>query len=454
MHSSTIIASIIVLVTIVAKHSSVATHDSYLQALRRRTHAYNYDKNQQRNMFLRRLAQQFIEDEDSDEGFDAIMRKRGDSVSNDGTILGISPDYTLWTRATLDSVWVKLPNSNGVLVGGKHFDNAKVIAVTQLNNGTILGIGTDYTLWTRATLNSDWVQIQNNNGVLVGGKHFDNGRVIAVTQLNNGTILGISLDNQLWTRATLDSDWVQIQNSNGASVGGKYLDNAKVIGVTQLNNGTILGISSDYTLWTRATLDSDWVQIQNSNGVLVGGKHLDNAKVIGVTQLNDGTILGIGTDGILWTRATLDSDWVQIQNSNGAVIGVTQLNYPKITGANGLIIGVDPNGKLWTRIDLESDWVPAKNNGGTVSAITVLIDGTIVGVDPNGKLWTRIDLKSDWVPAKNNGGTVKDVAQLKDGTIIGVDPNGKLWTRIDLNNNWVPAKNTGGQVQSIAIQYN
>ncbi|CAF4264227.1 unnamed protein product, partial [Adineta steineri] len=69
------------LITIVAKHSSVATHDSYSQALRRRTHAYNYGKNQQRNMFLRRLAQQLVEDEDSDENLRSAAWKRDDSAS-------------------------------------------------------------------------------------------------------------------------------------------------------------------------------------------------------------------------------------------------------------------------------------------------------------------------------------------------------------------------------------
>jgi hypothetical protein len=33
-------------------------------------------------------------------------------------------------------------------------------------------------------------------------------------------------------------------------------------------------------------------------------------------------ILGVGTDNLLYARATLDSGWVQVPNS-GAVIGVT-----------------------------------------------------------------------------------------------------------------------------------
>jgi hypothetical protein len=46
--------------------------------------------------------------------------------------------------------------------------------------------------------------------------------------------------------------------------------------------------------------------------------------VIGVAQLTDGRILGIGTDNLLYTRDTLTSAWVQIANS-GLVIAVAQM---------------------------------------------------------------------------------------------------------------------------------
>jgi hypothetical protein len=62
-----------------------------------------------------------------------------------------------------------------------------------------------------------------------------------------------------------------------------------VIGVTVLQDGTILGIGGK-DLWTRATLNSPWVQVPNS------------VSVIGVTVLQDGAILGIGTDNYLWTK--------------------------------------------------------------------------------------------------------------------------------------------------------
>ncbi|CAF1368472.1 unnamed protein product [Adineta steineri] len=287
MRSFTIVVVIMALVAIVAKHSSVATHDSYSQALRRRLNGYNDDEREQYNMFLRRVAQQLADDKDDDESFRATMRKRVDSVSNDGTILGIGTNYKLYTRATLNSDWIQVPNTMG-----------EVIAVTQLHDGTILGIGQDYKLWTRATLNSDWIQVPNTMGAVIG-----------VTQLQDGTILGIGTNDKLYTRATLNSDWIQVPNTMGA-----------VIGVTQLQDGTILGIGTNNKLYTRATLNSDWIEVQNTMGA-----------VIAVTQLHNGTILGIGTNNKLYTRATLNSDWIEVPNTMGAVIGITQLNYPTIS---------------------------------------------------------------------------------------------------------------------------
>jgi len=119
---------------------------------------------------------------------------------------------------------------------------------------------------TEQLLSQKWVQVPNS------------GSVIGVTVLKDGTILGIGMDNYLWTRATLNSSWVQVPNSGS------------VIGVTVLQDGTILGIGMDKYLWTRATLNSSWVQVPNSGSV------------IGVTVLKDGTILGIGMDNYLWTK--------------------------------------------------------------------------------------------------------------------------------------------------------
>ncbi|CAF1413705.1 unnamed protein product, partial [Adineta steineri] len=74
MHSFTIVVVIIAFVVIVAKHSSVATHDSYSQELRRRLNGDNDDEREQYNMFLRLMAEPLADDEDTGESFRATMR--------------------------------------------------------------------------------------------------------------------------------------------------------------------------------------------------------------------------------------------------------------------------------------------------------------------------------------------------------------------------------------------
>jgi uncharacterized protein YuzE len=184
----------------------------------------------------------------------------GVTIMQDGTILGVGTDYKLYTRLDLNSSWVKAP------------DNGLVISVTIMQDGTILGVGTDYKLYTRLDLNSSWVKAP------------DNGLVIGVTIMQDGTILGVGTDYKLYTRLDLNSSWV------------KAPDNGLVIGVTIMQDGTILGVGKDYKLYTRADLNSSWI------------KAPDNGLVIGVTIMQDGTILGVGKDYKLYTRLGLNSE--------------------------------------------------------------------------------------------------------------------------------------------------
>lgn len=183
----------------------------------------------------------------------------------DGTIIGVGLDNSLWTRASLYSPWIHVPAS-GVVLG-----------ITVMPNGTIVGIGSNNDLWTRADINSGWVNIPNS------------GAVIAITAMPNGTLLGVGTDNQLYTRATLTSNWVNVPNSG------------VVKGVAVFSNGSILGIDLNNELWTRGTLTSSWVHVPNSGAV------------IAIAILPNSDILGVGTDNELYTRASINSNWVHVQ---------------------------------------------------------------------------------------------------------------------------------------------
>ena len=210
-----------------------------------------------------------------------------------------------------------------------------------------------------------------------------------------------------------------------------------IVGVTGVPHYTlvkpVLGIGTDNLLYTRATLnagtpqDSGWVQVPNSGYVM------------GATVLPDGAILGIGTDNTLWTRATLRSDWVQVPNS-GRVIGVTVMR-------DGTILGIGTDNYLYTRATLgpgtpqDSGWVKVPNSGYAMS-VTVMRDGTILGVGTDHTLWTRATLNSDWVQVAHSG-SVTGVTAMHDGTLLGIGLDQYLWTRATLNSDWVQVPNSG-----------
>lgn len=182
----------------------------------------------------------------------------------------------------------------------------------------------------------------------------DSGAVMAATQLRDGTLLGVGMDNLLYTRPTLSAPWTQIPGSGA------------VLAVTQIDDGTLLGIGLDHLLYTRATPTSPWAQVPGSGSVLA------------VTQLRNGSLLGVGMDGLLYTRASLASPWVQVPNS-GSVLAVREL-------ANRTLLGVGPDHMLYARETLTSPWVQIPGSG-AVLHLAELRDGTLLGVGTDAQLY-------------------------------------------------------------------
>jgi hypothetical protein len=196
--------------------------------------------------------------------------------SSEAAILGVRDNAKggpLYIKpATLDTQWHVLPKTQSVidaiiLPGGKR----------------ILGVGKDQELYTRETLDSDWVHVPNS------------GRVIAVTIMQDGTLLGVGADNSLFTKKELEADWIKVPNSRAVN------------DVAILPDGKILGVGVDYWLYTRDTLNSDWVKVPSSNAV---------SRAI---VMNNGSLRAYGRDGWTWTRATLDDPWEKDLNSVSGV---------------------------------------------------------------------------------------------------------------------------------------
>ena len=192
-------------------------------------------------------------------------------------LVGVGRDGFLFTKRTLISDWIKIPNSGLML------------SVDIMPDGTILGVGQDYMLWTRKTLTGPWSRIDKS------------GAVISAIAMPDGTILAVGKDNNMWTRKTVTGDWVEVTNSG-------YIKSVAV-----LPDGTLLGVGLDNFLFTRPAVPGDkWNKIDSSGFV------------IAVTVMEDGTILGVGQDNNLFTRATPASSWVPISNS-GYVVSVSEI---------------------------------------------------------------------------------------------------------------------------------
>jgi hypothetical protein len=121
---------------------------------------------------------------------------------------------------------------------------------------------------------------------------------------------------------------------------------------------------------------------------------------------------------------------------------------------DGRILGIGTDQKLYTRAHLNSSWVPAPDKGGEVTSITIMQDGKILGIGTDQKtLFTRVNLDSEWVKIGSDKRiTVTDITTMPDGSILGIGPDHKLYTLTDLERSWVKAKDLGGLWACIAMK--
>jgi phospholipase C len=327
--------------------------------------------------------------------------------------------------------WRKIPNS------------AEVSALATLKNGTIVGVGLDNQLYSRSNL-ATWVSVPGS------------GVATAITTLLDGTLLAVGTDLQLYQRDTLFGRWTLIPQSGS------------VTAVAQMPDGTILGIGTDKCLYQRRQLTDAWVLIPNSGGVIaicaldattVLGVGTDNqlytwslsqggpwvnvpesGAVIAVTKLMNGMILGIGTDSHLYTRASLYSSKWNLVPDSGWMLGIAQM-------PDGQLVGVGTDKTLYLMSELCASWAPVANSGLVVS-VTEANDGSLVGVGKDHQLYSRPALQGAWTPISNSGG-VLSVSTMADGQLLGVGTDHQLRTWQMPNGPWVPIAGSG---QVIAAQ--
>ena len=182
-------------------------------------------------------------------------------------------------------------------------------------------------------------------------------------------LIGVRTDNKAYVQHYLGAPWVAMTGTTpviSATVSRK---------VNQL-----AAAGADFRLYTRVSSSSgDWSVVATNNNVLIKS----------VSTLLDGSLLAVGVDGLLYTRASETAPWVQIPGS-GPVISAAAM-------PNGSVVAVGTDNLLRTRATLTSPWVVVSNSG-PVQAVTVLTNGKIVGTFSGGTLQQRDTVNSPWVP--------------------------------------------------------
>ena len=150
----------------------------------------------------------------------------------------------------------------------------------------------------------------------------------------NGMVLQIFDNNMTQTKFTqgnftLNSDMVQTITLYNTQIPDP--NTCCVISIVQLNNGSLIGVGTDNYLWKRNKLSDNWKQI----------KCPSSCCVTSISKLSDGiTIVAIGTNGYVYTRQE-NQVWTLVDQSM-KMSAVTQLK-------DGRVIGLDQNGNYFSK---------------------------------------------------------------------------------------------------------
>ncbi|RYF64821.1 MAG: WD40 repeat domain-containing protein [Cytophagaceae bacterium] len=323
---------------------------------------------------------------------------------HDGAIAAVGTDHQLYTRATLTSNWVNVPNSGTV---------NRISVPTNESDNSLYGISLDQKVFRRPQLGGvNW-----GNPLQVGGG------ITSVAELPSGRVIATGSDGQLYTVPTLNPNWSLVPKS------------WSVLSVTTLPDGRLLATGTNNWLYV-TTLPANWAAV-TQNGFKLPKETIwslvpNSGSVKCATVLPGGIIAGVGMDQQIYTRATLSSNWVLTPNA----WGITSLAvFP-----NGRFIATGTDNQLWTRDTLTSNGVQVPNSG-SVTCVVVMPDGTIAGIGIDKQVYTRATLTSNWVLVPNSGSVIS-LSVLPDGRLMGVGTDFQVYTRAALTNNWAVVPNS------------
>lgn len=192
----------------------------------------------------------------------------------------------------------------------------------------------------------------------------------------------------------------------------------------------IIGIGTDGKLYSRQGLSAPWELINDNT---------TNCQSVCTT--NDGKgLLGIGANNIV-RKTTYDANWSASVKNSCCAISVAM-------GQDGTVIGVGTDNLLYSRPSVNDAWEKASSPGEQVYSIAIAPDGTTFAVGGGGgQLWSKQSYKNLPSQQWQSQGSccVKAITIAPDGTLIGVGTDNQLYTKSnykDLSPDWTGPHNS------------
>jgi hypothetical protein len=201
------------------------------------------------------------------------------------------------------------------------------------------------------------------------------------TSYHDYFLLGISDENKLVKRDTPTSEWVVVDD-------GDIRDD--LIALCTGNDGKmVIGVTTGNSFYYKLEYDKEWLAPQNY------------CCILSVAMGQDGTLVGVGTDNLLWSKPDLNASWVAASSPDESGL-ITICIAP-----NGNIFALNDQYKILRKDSYKSlttqTWTPLVTAYGV--AMTVAPDGKFYVVGTDSQLWMQPDYKNltqTWQPVNKD----------------------------------------------------
>jgi len=330
------------------------------------------------------------------------------SQLNDGTIISTNGVGKTFVSKSIDNGWEQQPLS------------VPVKSIIQLQDGRYLGVGkNDNSLYIKNNLNEKWngfnpsnvfkknmvryikvnanpvgeclqisqVSVYSNGVNIAPGKKVSAPNVYSsdaiATNANDGTLSTKDYPN-IYHSACKKGDYWQLDLGKEYDVDEIVYYNRRDCCQTRASGMVVQifdnNMSQSQFTQGNFTLNSDMKQVITLNNTQTPPS---GCCVLSIVQLNNGSLIGVGTDNYLWRRESInDTKWKQIKcPSSCCVTSISKLS------DGYTMVAVGTNGYIYTRVDGEG-W-KLVDQSMKMSAVTQLKDGTILGFDQNGNFFKK-----------------------------------------------------------------